>query len=76
MDIGWDCITITFRYAGSSVIHLSCNKTITANSCRKCGLFRTDTTVDSQYEGIILYPNTATVSKEQLLEDIKNKLKK
>ncbi|XP_026109429.1 uncharacterized protein LOC113081601 [Carassius auratus] len=46
----------------------SYNRTVKANSCRKCGQFRTQETGHSQYKGKIYCPNKETITKEQWLQ--------
>ncbi|XP_049336892.1 histone deacetylase complex subunit SAP130-like [Astyanax mexicanus] len=46
---------------------------VEANSCRKCGQFRTETTGHSQYKGKIYCPNTETMSREKWLEETKKR---
>lgn len=43
------------------------NRTVKANTCRKCGQFRTQETGHSQYKGKIFCPNKETITKEQWL---------
>ncbi|XP_048048328.1 uncharacterized protein LOC125269464 [Megalobrama amblycephala] len=45
----------------------SYNRTVKANTCRKCGQFRTQETGHSQYKGKIFCPNKETITKEQWL---------
>lgn len=44
------------------------------STCKKCGQFRTAETGHSQYKGTVCCPSVETVSKEQLLEDIKKRM--
>ncbi|TWW53259.1 hypothetical protein D4764_0220160 [Takifugu flavidus] len=47
------------------------NRTVTANSCRACGQFRTVETGHSQYKGKIYCPNTEALTKEQWLKQMR-----
>ncbi|CAM4560459.1 unnamed protein product [Leuciscus chuanchicus] len=49
------------------------NRRVEANTCKKCGQFRTTATGHSQYRGTIYCPNTETLNKEQWLDQIKKK---
>ncbi|XP_022061604.2 uncharacterized protein LOC110959137 [Acanthochromis polyacanthus] len=51
------------------------NGTVTSNTCGKCRQFRTQETGHSQYKGKIYCPNTETVSKEQWLNMMRQKIK-
>ena len=43
------------------------------NTCKKCGQFRTAETGHSQYKGTVYCPSVETATKEQWLEDMRNK---
>ncbi|XP_055053697.2 uncharacterized protein [Misgurnus anguillicaudatus] len=49
------------------------HRKVEANTCRKCGQFRTTVTGHSQYRGTIYCPATETLTKEQWLEKVKKK---
>lgn len=49
---------------------LSYNRTVKANTCRKCGQFRTQETGHIQYKGKIFCPNKETITKEQWLQNM------
>ncbi len=46
---------------------------VEANTCKKCGAFRTAATGHSQFRGTIYCPATETLSKEQWLENMRGK---
>jgi hypothetical protein len=47
------------------------SRTVKANTCRKCGQFRTQETGHSQYKGKIFCPNKETITKEQWLQNMR-----
>lgn len=49
------------------------HRKVEANTCRKCGQFRTAATGHSQFRGTIYCPVTETLTKEQWLEKVKKK---
>ncbi|XDV52295.1 hypothetical protein PO909_021038 [Leuciscus waleckii] len=49
------------------------HRKVEANTCRKCGQFRTAATGHSQFRGSIYCPVTETLIKEQWLEKVKKK---
>lgn len=49
------------------------HRKVEANTCRKCGQFRTAVTGHSQYRGNIYCPATETLTKQQWLEKVKKK---
>ncbi|XP_067281054.1 uncharacterized protein [Pseudorasbora parva] len=49
------------------------HRKVEANTCRKCGQFRTAATGHSQFRGTIYCPVTETLTKEQWLEKVKQK---
>ena len=49
-------------------------RTVQANTCKKCGQFRTAETGHSQFRGYVYCPNFESVTKRQWLEDMKKKL--
>lgn len=49
------------------------NRKVEANTCKKCGAFRTAATGHSQFRGTIYCPATETLSKEQWLEKMRGK---
>lgn len=50
-------------------------RTVEANTCKKCGLFKTSTTGHSQYRGRVYCPQTETVTKEVWLEEMRRTYK-
>ena len=58
--------------ASSRPARIRTNKrTVVANSCKKCGQYRTAATGHSQYRGTIYCPNTETLPLKDWLEQIK-----
>ncbi|KAJ8369761.1 hypothetical protein SKAU_G00097890 [Synaphobranchus kaupii] len=51
-------------------------RTVEANTCNKCGQFRTSETGHSQYRGRVFCPQTEALSKEDWLQDMKTKFPK
>lgn len=51
-------------------------RTVEANTCKKCGQFKTSATGHSQYKGRVYCPQTETVTKEAWLEEIKRTISK
>ena len=49
-------------------------RTVDANTCKKCGQFRTAATGHSQYRGTVYCPNSEAVSKEEWLEAKRKKM--
>lgn len=49
-------------------------RTVQANTCKKCGQFRTGDTGHSQYRGRVYCPVSESLTKEQWLEDMRKKL--
>ncbi|XP_049341399.1 uncharacterized protein LOC125805116 isoform X2 [Astyanax mexicanus] len=46
-------------------------RTVQANTCKKCGQFRTNETGHSQYRGRVFCPQTETVSREEWLVEMR-----
>ncbi|XP_026072640.1 uncharacterized protein LOC113052410 [Carassius auratus] len=55
------------------VARRTCNRKVEANTCKKCGSFRTAATGHSQFRGTVFCPATETLSKEQWLEKMRRK---
>lgn len=51
-------------------------RTVEANTCKKCGQFKTSVTGHSQYRGKVYCPQTETVTKEQWLEEMRRTVPK
>lgn len=51
-------------------------RTVQANTCKKCGQFRTIETGHSQYKGRVYCPQTETLSKDDWLKDMQTKFPK
>ncbi len=51
-------------------------RTVEANTCKKCGQFKTSATGHSQYRGRVYCPQTETVTKEQWLEEMRKTVSK
>ncbi|XP_073689484.1 uncharacterized protein [Garra rufa] len=51
-------------------------RTVEANTCKKCGQFKTSATGHSQYRGRVYCPQTETVTKEQWLEEMRRTIPK
>ncbi|XP_057214898.1 uncharacterized protein LOC130569327 [Triplophysa rosa] len=51
-------------------------RTVEANTCKKCGQFKTSETGHSQYRGRVYCPHTETVSKEVWLEEMRRTISK
>ncbi|ROL52165.1 hypothetical protein DPX16_6042 [Anabarilius grahami] len=52
------------------------NRTVEANTCKKCGQFKTSATGHSQYRGRVYCPQTETVTKEVWLEEMRRTISK
>jgi len=51
-------------------------RTVEANTCSKCGQFRTADTGHSQYRGRVYCPRSEALSKDQWLEEMRKRLPK
>ncbi len=51
-------------------------RTVEANTCKKCGQFKTSATGHSQYRGRVYCPQTETVTKEQWLVEMRKTVSK
>ncbi|XP_052429310.1 uncharacterized protein LOC127970861 [Carassius gibelio] len=51
-------------------------RTVEANTCKKCGHFKTSATGHSQYRGKVYCPQSETVTKEQWLEEMRKTVPK
>ncbi|KAM9715533.1 uncharacterized protein ACNS7B_021836 [Menidia menidia] len=51
-------------------------RTVEANTCKKCGQFRTAETGHSQFRGKVYCPNFEAVTKQQWLEEMRKRLQK
>lgn len=51
-------------------------RTVEANTCKKCGQFRTADTGHSQYRGTVYCPQSESLSKDQWLEETRKKIAK
>ncbi|XP_034447407.1 uncharacterized protein LOC117773013 [Hippoglossus hippoglossus] len=49
-------------------------RTVNANTCKKCGHFRTAATGHSQYRGKVYCPHSEALSKDKWLEDMRKKM--
>lgn len=63
--------TLASAPAQTAVPKRAYKRTVEANTCKKCGQFRTAETGHSQYHGKVYCPNFETLSKQQWLEEMR-----